>query len=171
MTKQKYDLQKLIKKQKWYYVNENLTTKNFPMPDVIETKDWKLITLDRTYTSQQCLDKIKAEGCRPANVYELALWANAHREEVPKGKWYVALGQLWCFDGYHRVPYVNAYSVGAFGFYLGFFEVDWSDGNCLLCFCDKTLDTRELKTSSDTLSLENRVKILEDFNERLIKAC
>lgn len=38
-------------------------------------------------------------------------------------------------DGNHRVPNVNRNSDGDWKFNLGYFENDWNDDNCLLCFC------------------------------------
>lgn len=150
--KKSQTLEDIIKKSKWYYTNDNLTTKNFPIPKTIETENWKLITLDIWTSSKECLQKIKDAGCRPANAYELALWANNHREEVPKGKWYVAFGQTCFIDGDHRVPGVGAYSGGGFDFDLGSFEDDWDSNDVLLCFCDKELDT-----------LSSRLKNVEQF--------
>lgn len=38
-------------------------------------------------------------------------------------------------DGNHRVPNVNRNSDGDWKFNLGYFENDWNNDNCLLCFC------------------------------------
>lgn len=138
-TKEK--LENIIKKSDYYYVNSDLNSANFPIPDKMETEGWKIITIDKFFSSQEALDKIKAEGCRPANVYELALWLESHREEMKKGTWLLALGQLWYDGGDHRVPCVYARSDGDFEFDLGLFEGDWSDDVCLLCFCDTDLGT------------------------------
>ena len=40
-----------------------------------------------------------------------------------------------CADGNHRVPNVFRNSDGDWKFNLGYFENDWNDDNCLLCFC------------------------------------
>ena len=141
-----YDLQKLISRVPYYYVNSNITTKNFPVPKKIETENWKLIRMDKFFTSQEALDKIKSENCRPANAYELALWVEKHREkEMPKGKWssVIAFGQLWFSGDYHKVPDVYRDSAGDFKFDLARWEGGWVDNRCLLCFCD-------LSKNSDT---------------------
>ncbi len=99
--------------------------------------------------SQEVLNMMKSKGLRPGNSYELALWANTHREEVPKGKWYVALGQSWEVpDGCHRVPSVSVHAYGDFGFVLGDFEGVWGDGNAFFGFRDSSLDTSNLKKES-----------------------
>lgn len=168
----KTTLKKLLAQKDWIYVNPNITDKNFPLPGKIETENWKIITMPKScFTSQEALDEIKRQSCRPANCWEFITWANTYRDEIPKGKWYVALGQLWYGVGYHRVPYVHASSDGVFEFCLGRFEDDWNDDYCLLCFCDKTspLALGNSEKSLDSLTLEKRVKELEDKMSKLQK--
>lgn len=165
-TTTKEKLENIIKRTGYYYVNSDLNTKNFPIPKTIQTKNWKIITIDKSMSSQECLDKIKAEGCRPANAYELALWSKNHREEVPKVKWYIALGQTWFADGYHRVPSVSAHSDGDFGFGLGHFGGVWGGDGAFLCFCDSTLSLGHSKVQNlDSLTL--RIKNLEEKLEKI----
>lgn len=134
-------LEQIIKKSKWYYVNSDLTSENFPNPDLIETTGAKIIKMDKPFSSQEALDEIKRQGCRPANAWELAKWANEHREEMDKETWILAFGQTWTdSDGYHRVPIVNRDSVGDFKFYLGCFEIPWYGGGCLLGFPVESLN-------------------------------
>lgn len=133
----KTKLENIIKKSKWTYVNKNLTAENFPIPEKIETENWKIITMKGYFSSQEALDEIKLQGCRPANAYELVLWLQKHPKEVLKGKGYTALGQMWQdSNGYHRVPSVRRFSGGAFRFFLVDFEGVWSDIYVLLAFCD-----------------------------------
>jgi hypothetical protein len=62
------------------------------------------------------------------------------KDLLPKGYWYCSFDEksrLWKdADGRRRVPFVYAHSGGDFGFRLGYFEGDWGDGSCVLCFCD-----------------------------------
>lgn len=128
-------LEQIIKKSEWYYVNSELTSENFPKPDLIETTGAKIIKMGKPFSSQEALDEIKRQGCRPANVWELAEWANEHREEMDKETWIVALGQIWKdSDGDHGVPFVYRHSDGDFRFNLGYFEGPWDGGGCLLGF-------------------------------------
>lgn len=160
----KTTLKKLISEKKWYYVNSNIIDKYFPKPDKIETENQQLIYLDKTLPSQECLDLIKSKGCRPANCWELIIWANAYREEVQKGKWCVALGKLWQdSDGDHRVPIVRAHSDGDFDFDLGSFGDSWDEHYCLLVFRDPSLDTKILEKSFDILTIEKRLIKVEQF--------
>lgn len=150
---------------KVYYQNPNLTSKNFPKPKKIRTENYKFITIPKSYSSQEALEEIKKQGCTPANIWELTELAKQGKLE--KGNWYVAFGQTWTdSDGYHRVPFVFAHSDGDFRFLLGFFESDWDSGHVLLCFCDLSSDTQNLK-NSDTLFLPdeliiNNVKYVKD---------
>lgn len=171
-TKQKIKgIEKLIDKEDFYYVSVDITTANFPVPKKIETKGWKLIKMDKSFTSQEALDEIRKQACRPANIYELALWQKEHREkEMLKGKWMTVLAfaepRPLIGGGYRRVPYVDAVSGGGFGFDLGNFVHGWSGDFCLLCFCDSTSNLGHSETQTlESLTLETRVKRLEDtFN-------
>lgn len=171
-TKSIQSLEKIITKSIYYYVNSNLNSTNFPMPKNIRTEGWKLIKMKGSFSSQ-ALDEIKRQGCTPANVYELALWSESHCQEIKKGTYVIAFGQLWQdSDGYRRVPCVGADSAGDFRFNLGYFEDDWYGDSCLLCFCDLpelgTLDTSE--NNSDTLNLKpsEYVNIPRAWFERLV---
>ena len=156
-------LQTLFKKyDNIYYRNSNLTEANFPVPKVIQKEGWKLIKMKKSFSSQEALDEIKKQGCRPANLYELVEWAKDNQE---KSKWVLALGQtLTDGGGDRRVPCVGRDSDGHFGFFLGRFGDVWYDDLCLLCFCDEstqTLSTSEIQTS-DSLTLESAVKICKE---------
>lgn len=175
-TTKKQKIEDIIKRTEYYYVNSGLNSENFPIPDDIETENWKLIEMEKSFSSQEALDRIKSEGCRPANVYELALWSEKHRDEIQKGRYVLAFGQLWRdSDGYLRIPCVSARSSGDFYFSLGHFEYDWSQDDILLCFCDKkSSDTLPLDSNlySLTLRIEKIEKNLEKIAElfgRLVK--
>jgi hypothetical protein len=159
MTKPK--LKNLIDKHTWYYKNENITEKNFPVPKKIETENWKIIRFDKSFTSKEALDRIKSEGCRPANVYELLTFKKNHPEIWPDNTWtsVIAFGQTWKdSDRNHRVPHVLRDSDGDFEFSLGYFERDWRSDACVLCFCDSTLAPKTLK-DSDSLTLPDELII------------
>lgn len=163
--KNKYKLENLAKeKEGYYHVNSNITSQNFPQPEIVEINGWKLIEINKHFSSEETLAEIKRQGCRPANIYELALWKQIHEKTIQKLRCYVALGQLWYDDGNHRVPYVYTYSDGDFDFDLGIWGDSWNDGDCLLCFCDKTYgDTLGINPLGvKILSLGDRVRQLEE---------
>jgi len=63
-----------------------------------------------------------------------------NREELPKHYCCISLDEKGTFwqdaDGHHRVPFIYGDLSGNFGFYLGNFELGWTDKCCLLCFCE-----------------------------------
>lgn len=134
-TKQIYNFKQLTKE--FFYVNSNINEKNFPWPKEVSTEGYKVIPMNKSYSSQEALDSIKAEGCRPATIHELIVVANEHPELFPDGKWssLVAFGTEFIdSDGDHRVPLVYRLSDGDRKFYLVHFEDVWGSGRCLLAF-------------------------------------
>lgn len=139
---------KRVKKEKTtYYYNDAFTSKNFAKAtnklEPGKTYTVKIFPILSTVTSDDCMnflgkqEAILVGGQGETLVYDL------HKDKLPKGKYTVSFDKkdaLWTgSDGYHRVPYVDAFSDGVFRFRLGFFEIDWDAGHCLLCFCDKTV--------------------------------
>lgn len=153
-------LEQIIKKSDWYYIDSYLNSENFPKLDFIETTGAKIIKMSKSFSPQEALDEIKRQGCRPANAWELAEWANEHREEMDKLTWLLASGQTWKdSDGFHWVPYVLRLSVGDFRFHLGFFERPWFDDYCLLGFPVESF--KKIKIMN--LTLEQRVAKIEKW--------
>lgn len=155
----------------YYYINDNINEKNFPLPKTISTTGAKVIEMGKSFSSQEALGRIKAEGCRPATIWELAQWKIENEDKIKgKYKWYLALGSVWKYvaDGDHRVPYVSANSSGGFNFNLGYFEDDWDDDDCLLCFCDLSLNTKDLEKTQSLDSLTLRQK-LEKYKKADLK--
>jgi hypothetical protein len=173
MTKPKHSLEKLIAERKYYYVNRDITETNFPVPETIETEGAQIIKLDKTYNSQECLDLIKSKGLRPANIYELAIYANEHPEAWTKNKYTgkIAFGsQFTDSDGFHRVSYVRRASDGDWGFSLGDFGGDWGDDGCLLCFCDQNFDSQSLSPALETSdSLSDAIRIVKEAGYTIYK--
>lgn len=149
----------------YYYVNSHITEKNYSLPDKIDLTGVKVIRMGKSFSSQEALDKMKAEGCRPATIWELAAFKQENEAELKgKSEWYLAFGSSdFVADGYRRVPCVDAHSGGDFRFSLGDFEFDWRDNACLVCFCDSSLAPQTLSKSedSDTLTLPNFISELK----------
>jgi hypothetical protein len=162
----KKSLKQLLNKKKWYYINENITEANFPRPKKIETQNPQIIKLEKTMTSQECLDLIKSKGCRPANIWELLEYVNTH--ELEKNKYLIAFGSQWVDSVCnHRVPYVDRFSDGDFRFILGSFAHDWGVVCCLLVFRDsKTSEPLALKDST----LDTRVDLKREV-KKVIAIC
>lgn len=161
-TKQIYNFKQLTKE--FFYVNSNINEKNFPWPKEVSTEGYKVITMNKAYSSQEALDRIKAEGCRPATIHELIVVVTEHPEIFPDTGWsslLVAFGTVFIdSDGNHRVPFVRRFSDGDRGFDLDFFEDGWGSGFCLLCLCDhKNSETLEIKNDVDALPLPKELSI------------
>ena len=134
------------KKFEWGY-NKNLVDANFPNPsrilkpgDKLRVRVWQQVVGGMT-TSEERMAFLATQKAIHTGAQGASLVLEQKCNQLPKGKWYVSFDEkerLWRnTDGHHRVPYVDRYSVDDFRFYLGYFENDWFDGCCLLCFCDE----------------------------------
>lgn len=154
MTERKSSIEKLIKSQKFYYANPDITDRNFPAPKTVQTENWKLIRMEKAFASQEALDEMRKQGCQPANAHELALWKVTNGGELKDREWCLAFGKTWQdSDGDRGVPSVGRSSGGGWSFGLDDFGGDWDSDRCLLGFCDPSLETSILGDSlpSDTL--------------------
>jgi len=159
-------LRHLIEECKFNYVNKNITEDNFPRPDKIQTENWILIRIDHLFNSQEALDKIKKQGCRPANCWELVEWASEHKYQLKEYEYCLAFGQLWIdSDGCHRVPFVYRGSVGVFGLCLGDFGSGWDDDYCILGVFDS--DSKTPENNSLELRLREHSKEIDKINKFL----
>lgn len=145
-----------LTKKGYYYVNSSITTANFPIPETVETEGYTILRFEKSFSSQEAIDRIKAEGLRPANIHELALLKENHPELWPKGKWssLIAFGSTWTdAGGGLGVPRVDADVGGGFGFDLDRFAGDWSSSYALVAFCDnQPSDTLPLSESPQALN-------------------
>lgn len=128
-----------------YYFNDALTSANFAKAtnklEPSKTYRVRVFPILQTVTSDDCMTFLKKQGAILVGGHGLTLLQANKADEFPVGKWTVSFDEkdaLWeDSDGYHRVPYVDRFSGGDWRFFLGDFERDWRDGDCLLCFCDK----------------------------------
>ncbi len=133
------------KKKQFYYYNENITDANFGKATIQLAPGRKFqvkifgIKSGKSVSSEECLVKIKSENGLLVGAQGASLAYEQGKASLPKGKWSISFDEkdaLWFGDGDHRMPYVHAYSGGDFVFDLVSFGGFWSDGFCLLCFCD-----------------------------------
>lgn len=153
------------------FINPDITEKNFPLPNTIETEGWKILKMDTSFSSQKALDTIKAQGYRPATIHELALFKQNHPDQFPDNTWKSILAFGTDFidsDGDHRVPYVCRDSDGDWKFDLGNFEDGWSADHCLLCLCDKNT-SKPLTTQNDIDSLTLAIETVKAAGYKVIK--
>ena len=134
-------------RKKFYSYNDAITDKNFPTPtrilkpgDKFHVRAFKQIVSGDT-TSEERMAFLAKQKAVLVGAQGATLVFEQKRDQLPKSKWYASFDKkekLWeDAGGRHRVPLVSAYSVGAFYFYLGYFEDVWDDSIAFLCFCDK----------------------------------
>lgn len=127
-----------------YYFNDALTSENFAKAtnklEPGKTYRVRIFPVLQTVTSEDCMTFLKKQGAILVGGQGVTLLQDKKANEFPIGKWTVSFDEkdaLWeGAGGGHRVPFVYRYSDGDWEFSLGYFEYDWLDGNCLLCFCD-----------------------------------
>lgn len=138
-------------REEFYCYNDAITDKNYAKATTKLEPGHKLkvkvFQIKEKVTSPDCMKFLLSQKAVLVGAQGASLAYEQKKEELPVGRWSVSFDQkdaLWeDGDGNHRVPCVNRYSDGDFKFYLGFFESGWhgwSDGHCLLCFCDESLD-------------------------------
>lgn len=132
--------------------NCNITGKNFCKVTDEPVVGQKLllkvfgIKKGRSASSEECLAKYRSENAYLFGVHGVCLAYEQGKDKLRRGKGYVSFDEedaLWWVGGYARVTYLFVDFDGDYDFHVDNFEGDWSDGNCLLCFCDlpETSDT------------------------------
>lgn len=95
------NLNSLIKKGTFDYVNSDITPKNFPLQP-LRSSDYKLFHFDRYISSDDVEKEMRAEGYEPANIFELLSWPLWNGKDLV-----VALGSVAGVDGDRSVPYLG----------------------------------------------------------------
>ena len=127
-----------------HYFNDALTSANFAKAtnklEPGKTYKVKIFLILATVTSEDCMTFLGKHNAILVGGQGITLLQDQKADKFPVGKYTVSFDQkdaLWTdSDGYRRLPDVNRDSGGDWKFRLGFFEGDWSDDRCLLCFCD-----------------------------------
>jgi hypothetical protein len=118
------ELKELIEIAQFDYVNFLINTRNFPTPETVKNTGFKLIEPKAPLTSEEALQLIESEGCRPANLYELIEWRRIHGNKLDKETWVLAFGQLFDTKGKSgkRVPFISFDKLGIFTLSMGFYN-------------------------------------------------
>lgn len=142
-------LQQLIKAKKFDWVNPKIEN-NFTAVEVSNDTEYKLFHFDTFISSEDAIREIEKEGYRPANISELLSWEDWNEKD-----WVISLGSVVGVRGGRIVPVLDEDGSGRY-FFLCWFAGGW-DADCrfLACKSDSAIP-------SDTLSLENRIKAIED---------
>lgn len=154
----KNNLQQLIKKLKFNYVNSDITEDNFP--DDGQRGKVEIIDFKRTISSEEALKEMGEKGLRPATVYEMLNWAEDNWNGID---WIVALGSVWRRrDGGRHVPCLGGFGSGR-DLGLGWVEGDWL-GFCRFAAVRKVASELEPLNPSD---FEARILALESFEKKV----
>ena len=126
----------------FYYYNDAITDKNYAKATTKLEPGRKLkvkvFQIKETVTSEDCMAKLRSEKAILVGAQGASLVWEQKKEELPVSRWSASFDEkdaLWK-DRYRRVPSVLRRSDGDFLFNLGYFENDWDDGYCLLCFSE-----------------------------------
>lgn len=127
-----------------YYFNDALTSANFAKAtnklEPGKTYKVKIFPILATVTSEDCMNFLAKQNAILVGGQGVTLLQDNKADEFPVGKWTVSFDEkdaLWeDSNGNRRVPFVDRHADGDWRFDLGYFEGDWFDVNCLLCFCD-----------------------------------
>lgn len=99
MPTTKTSLALLIKDRKFDWADSDITVENFPSQEV--STDFKLYHFDRHISSESAIEKMKKDGYKPANIYELLLLPDWNGKD-----WVVALGSVCKVHGHRDVAYL-----------------------------------------------------------------
>ena len=160
MKTKQTSLKQLIKKGKFDYTNPSIIEENFP-PEPIRG-ELKLFHFDREITSEKAIEEMKKAGYQPANLYELLTFDWNGQDFV------VALGSVWRHPrGDRLVPSLDEWC-GECELSLLLFDGGWFD-YCRFLAVRASGNLEPLEKTSGTLTLEARVKTLEEQNQKIIK--
>lgn len=132
------------KSEKFYDYNKAITDANYAKAtqQLVPGKTYgvKIFGIKQRVTSEDCMAFLASQHAILVGAQGLSLTRQLKKNEFPVGKWTASFDEkdaLWTDAcGNHWVPFVYRYSGGDWVFDLGSFECDWSDADCLLCFCD-----------------------------------
>ena len=130
--------------QEFYYYNPAINDKNYgnATTKLVPGRRFlvKIFQIKEKVSSDDCLGFLKGQKAVLVGAQGASLAYEQGKDKLPISRWSVSFDEkdaLWeDADGDRRVPYVGRRSGGDFPFDLGYFEVDWADGRCLLCFCE-----------------------------------
>lgn len=111
-------LKQLIDKQKFDWVNSDITEDVFPL-NTLRSNEYKLFHFDRFISSEDVVKEMEKEGYLPANIYELLGWKDWNEKDLV-----IALDSVGEVDGDRYVPYLYR-SVSERSLRLAWWDVVW----------------------------------------------
>jgi hypothetical protein len=127
-----------------YYFNDDLSGENFAKATnkLVPGREYRvrIFPILETVTNEDCITFLKKQGAILVGGQGITLLQDNKADEFPVSKLTVSLDEKDALredsGGRYGVPCVHRHSEGDWGFYLGYFEVGWDGGSCLLCFSD-----------------------------------
>ncbi len=121
------NLEDLIKRGKYDWVDSNINSSNFPNDRKDKEKiELKLIHFGEGITTKEVLKELEAKNLRPANLYEL-LNLGIKESELQRKFYIVTLGSVWRDpDGSRYCAYLGRHSDGRH-LHLDWFDYRWYD--------------------------------------------
>ena len=121
-------VEELISEGKYDWSNDNITSKNFPLPEdgKIEKREVRLFHFEKMMTSEEAIAEMDKEGYRPATIWEL-LGLGRLQREFPV----IVLGSVCVVDGRRHVAYLYVLD-GRHSLSLRWFDFGWGDYCCFV---------------------------------------
>ena len=121
-------VEELVEDGSFDWSNDNTVSTNFTKPEGGSTseKDMGIFHFGENISSEDAIAKMKAEGYRPATIWDLLGFAKKHpdlQREFP----IVALGSVAIVTGFRRVAFLYG-SGSECGLDLGYLDVVWGGG-------------------------------------------
>lgn len=129
---------KMVKASGYNWINENVNLTNFPLSiddyDKVEEVKIRMFWFDSELIStEEIIEQMKAENCRPANLFELATLNYVYPRLRERGP-IIALGSVWerGEDKIPCVPYVDVKSKNRSSLHMALITASWAPNYC--CF-------------------------------------
>ena len=134
----KQSFQKMIKASGYDWINKNVNLTNFPLSvddyDKVEEVEIRMFWFDSEFiTTEEILQQMKNENCRPANLFELATLNYVYPRLRERGP-IIALGSVWerTKNKTPCVPYVDVKSKNRSSLHMVLITANWAPNYC--CF-------------------------------------
>jgi hypothetical protein len=162
-------LSSLIKKQKFDWVNSDITDSLFETPKEISS-DYELCHFDRYISSEDAIKEMEKDGYRPANAWELLSWKDWNGTDTTDTV--VALGSVGEVVGIRCVPCIDGGGSGR-SLYLYWFDDDWFASCRFLRVRNSSLKSSDTKNKAlgnlDSLTLESAISKVKEAGYKIYK--
>jgi hypothetical protein len=152
-------LKPLVSKLKLGYVNSAITDEHFPYQKFPKGK-FKVFQFNEVLSTEEVLEKIKAENYRPATIHELLKWADKNWSD---SNWLTGLGSVWRGrNGNRYVPYLY-WGGDERSLYLDWLGVGW-DGYYHFLAVSENLGTQTVNPCKNCKILEVKLAKIKEIN-------